>query len=94
MLAPQLAPVDDGPGQTWCPELLSAVAPNSCHFPNPGAISGFGERNPPPSGPADIILTTEVRRMAVFDRIASAVEIHAGEPNMLEYNVRLLIEKR
>ena len=64
-------------------------------FSKSGSNSGGpGERNPLLSGPADVNFITEVRRMAVFDRIASAVEIHAGEPNMLEYNVRLLIEKR
>jgi hypothetical protein len=36
---------------------------------------------------------TEVERMAVFERIASGVEIHAGASKMLEYNVRLFFEK-
>jgi hypothetical protein len=36
---------------------------------------------------------TEVERMAVFDRIASGVEIHGGASKMLEYNVRLFFEK-
>jgi hypothetical protein len=94
MLAPQLAPVDDGPGQTWCPELPSTVAPNFPLFSESGSNSGGpGERNPPLSGPADINFMTEVEWMAAFDRIASGVEIHAGASKMLKYNLRLFFEK-